>query len=958
MEWIDNPAPEKQALWLYGPAGAGKSAIGHSIAMMLQERSTDRRYGSSFFFAKGAPGRGDGNKLFSTIAHELAINFPDYRTILDTVMQENPTLPTKLINIQLQNLIIRPLTKVRNWPAHHPVVIIDGLDECSGEKRMQVAILSTIANAIIQHCIPLRFLIISRPEYWIADVFETGCFSSIVKRVSLRDDLEADAGIKTYLRSEFNRIYEENIEIMHSVHRPWPEDHLIDRFVRSASGQFVYASTVVKFIGDSLHCDPLEQLRILIRPGPHDALAFSELDQLYASILSSYPRWDALKRVLGAILCTPYSNSESVMEFIFNVSPPELRQILRSMRSLICTTESKCSPLLQRLIPTFGTPRYDTPWLSFHHLSFEEFIKDSSRSGKFLVNEWSTSIHAFCVIIRHLIELLHGNPDIDRIINRIGPSQYHLGFSFPTVSTILYSLVELPSSDMDIIIQELKYLHEALEGVLSEADRKIPRSKHTLWLLSTFQRCILRDQSWRESTPAQGLKPLLDLLQSLQRPVMLALTISAQQVLEATSLDGPILGYLVRQSWRRDTSSFDILDIGAEMHITNDAIVSELQDMHGIVNIFCYKDRGHVEIILDVFEKEIDKVSRTYLPPALVAEWETPGLVRVIELLNQLFNGTEATLDSPLNEVVRFLHNPARSDIRSREYLQNSHRMTILHILIHPQLPKLPQYLPQFANASLGWLHRQLTGTNRHVLEEHDSMLIVKFEAAAKTTFSALISLYIEHSSYFLTAKDSGRQYNHHIMGISPTLNGKYILSENIRAGGGTSELWLTWIRLFHSVLEINQLLGTRHPVLPIVALDWYPHLATFLLNVLVSKHYGSLDQGGRVYWMDFRDKHFLSLLQCMPYAIPTQENLTKIRLLHYIWHKLDRKYRWRPPSGFCDLTMQFLGKYNHKYFCGMEYDRLKSWLVKLKATESHKILDVPLDYPFHYEEYTTDEEG
>ncbi|KAH9479013.1 hypothetical protein JR316_0007587 [Psilocybe cubensis] len=849
MEWIDNPAPEKQALWLYGPAGSGKSAIGHSIAMMLQERSADCRYGSSFFFAKGAPGRGDGNKLFSTIAHELAINFPDYRAILDT-------------------------------PAHHPVVIIDGLDECSGEKRMQVAILSTIANAIIQHRIPLRFLIISRPEYWIADVFETGCFSSIVKRVSLRDDLEADAGIKTYLRSEFNRIYEENIEIMHSVPRPWPEDHLIDRFVRSASGQFVYASTVVKFIGDSLHCDPLEQLRILIRPGPHDALAFSELDQLYASILSSYPRWDTLRRVLGAILCTPYSNSESVMELVFNVTPSELRQILRSMRSLICTTESKCPPLLQRLIPTFGTPRYDTPWLSFHHLSFEEFIKDSSRSGKFLVNEWSTLIHAFCVIIRHLIELLHVNPDIDGIINR---------------------LVELPSSDMDIIIQELKYLHEALEGVLSEADRKIPRSKHTLWLLSTFQRCILRDQSWRESTPAQGLKPLLDLLQSLQRPVMLALTISAQQVLEATSLDGPILGYLVRQSWRRDTSSFDILDIGAEMHITNDAIVSELQDMHGIVNIFCYKDRGHVEIILDVFEKEIDKVSRTYLPPALVAEWETPGLVRVIELLNQLFNGTEATLDSPLNKV---------------------------------------------------------TGTNRHVLEEHDSMLIVKFEAAAKTTFSALISLYIEHSSYFLTAKDSGRQYNHHIMGISPTLDGKYILSENIRTGGGTSELWLTWIRLFHSVLEINQLLGTRHPFLPIVASDWYPHLATFLLNVLVSKHYGSLDQGGRVYWMDFRDKHFLSLLQCMPYAIPTQENLTKIRLLHYIWHKLDRKYRWRPPSGFCDLAMQFLGKYNHKYFCGMEYDRLKSWLVKLKATESHKILDVPLDYPFHYEEYTTDEEG
>uniref|UniRef100_A0A8H7XLG5 NACHT domain-containing protein n=1 Tax=Psilocybe cubensis TaxID=181762 RepID=A0A8H7XLG5_PSICU len=967
MEWIDDPTPEKQALWLYGAAGAGKSAIGQSIATMLKECSANRRYGSSFFFAKGVPGRGDGNKLFSTIAYELAINFPEYRAVLDTIMQENPTLPTKSINIQLQNLIIRPLAKVRNWPAHHPVVIIDGLDECSGEKRMQVGILSTIANSIIQHHIPLRFLIISRPEYWIADAFETGRFSSIVKRLSLQDDLEANAGIRTYLRDEFNRIYDENIEVMHSIPRTWPEDHIIDGFVHLASGQYVYASTVIKFIGDSLHCDPFEQLRILCSLDPHDAQAFSELDQLYAAILLSYPHWDRLKLVLSVIAYYGYTNSESLMELVLGVPPSELRQILRSMRSLIYMTEPKCSPLLQSLIPTFGIPRYETPWLSFHHLSFNEFLADPCRSGKFMVDKFSMLVHVFCVDIRHLRELLQGNSDIDEIIDRIGASQYHLGLPQRAVRAVLRHITKLTSSEMSIIINELTSLYSTLDGILFNTDKFIPRSKHILWILSRFKDSLLRDLCWRKERIRNKLTSLLDLLQSLQRLVNMAFSISAQEVLKTIPMDGPIFGYFVRRSWNQGTKlSFNIAsfrDIGEKMNITHDVIISELQSIHDIVNI-CQVNGGLVETIIDLFTEEIDKIPKACLRPSLLAEWETPGLIDVVEQLNQLLNTTEDVPDLLLRAVANFLHCPAQSDIHSQEYFQVPHKMIILNILMHPQLPKSPEHLARYAAGSLDWFRRQLTGPNRRVLEEHDGTLILRLERAARATFLALLSLYIKHSSFFVVSAMLSDNYpteyqdQHHIMDVSPMIDGTYLVSRYVDTEGANTESWLTSRVLNECLEEVEKSLGSQHPQWPIQPSDWYPHLAAFLLNVFAESFYVSTEEKLYVFSVLISNSFSPILLQCMPYAIPTQENLKKIRLMRHLWHKVHRRYRWRPAAGFSDLTMEFLAKYDRKTFCGMEYDNLISWLVELRATESRRILGVNISDDINYNMYTTDEEG
>ena len=69
------------------------------------------------------------------------------------------------------------------------------------------------------------------------------------------------------------------------------------------SGQFIYAATLLKFVGASSNFNNLdEQLKIISSPGPLQGSPFSDLNQLYTRILSRYPRRDNLLSVLGALL--------------------------------------------------------------------------------------------------------------------------------------------------------------------------------------------------------------------------------------------------------------------------------------------------------------------------------------------------------------------------------------------------------------------------------------------------------------------------------------------------------------------------------------------------------------------------------------------------------------------------------------------------------------------------------
>jgi hypothetical protein len=374
IDWIRSESSASYFFWLYGPAGAGKTAILQAIAEFLCSRSgSGQNFGGSFFFSRGKQGRDQGQYLFSTIAYQLALKVPGLRQHINRIMELDPTLHTKSMDVQLQTLIVDAFQKLSPPPPHSYLVIIDGLDECH-DKATQQSILQLLCEAIKVHKLPLRFLIGCRPESHIHVCFDQESLYTITHRVVLDDTFNPRRDIRVFLQDGFAKIYAGNSIFSH-VEQPWPSQGIVDLLVQRSSGQFIYAATVLKFVGADF-CNPTKQLALVLKPDP---TAFSDLDQLYTQILSVYPSTVNIVQVLGTIIAFNGNDLPEVIEDILGMEEGELKLVLHGLSSLMKDENDKNGERLNEGVISYVIPH-------FVHASFSDYLFDSSRSGAFHVN--------------------------------------------------------------------------------------------------------------------------------------------------------------------------------------------------------------------------------------------------------------------------------------------------------------------------------------------------------------------------------------------------------------------------------------------------------------------------------------------------------------------------------------------------------------------------------------------
>ncbi|KAJ7926344.1 hypothetical protein B0H13DRAFT_1599633, partial [Mycena leptocephala] len=145
--WSSQTDPGSTVLWLYGPAGAGKSGIAQSFCQNLEAGD---RLGAScvfFFFKRGHPSRGSAANFFSTIAYQLTLakNLSNLHHIICHRVEDDPSILDRSLSIQLQKLIVEPCQQT--IPRHPAVIVIDGLDECD-DQNIQQESLHSIGEAI------------------------------------------------------------------------------------------------------------------------------------------------------------------------------------------------------------------------------------------------------------------------------------------------------------------------------------------------------------------------------------------------------------------------------------------------------------------------------------------------------------------------------------------------------------------------------------------------------------------------------------------------------------------------------------------------------------------------------------------------------------------------------------------------------------------------------------------
>ncbi|KAF7372962.1 NACHT domain-containing protein [Mycena sanguinolenta] len=355
-EWALDSNPRTTVLWFYGPAGAGKSAVMQTLAGELQ---VVQRLGGCFFFKRGHATRGNSKTLFATIAYQLALNVEDLRIPISGVVEKNPSIMTRSMATQMQQLISEPCFSHKY---RDPVtIIIDGLDECEG-RDVQQEILRVIRIAASQPRIPFRFIVASRPEPHIHEMIKSPLSSD--SHCSFNVEQCAD-DVRKYLRDEFARIHHEH-RTMTRIPLPWPSLEILEHLVQKSSGYFIYASTIIKFIDDKNY-RPTQRLTLVLHENSTGSgSAFDALDQLYMTVLCSSPRQSELIPILCAIVHLDVGARE--IDLRFGLADGEAQLLLQGLHSVL------------------NVPDHDYGTISSHHASFLDFLNNACRSQMFSVD--------------------------------------------------------------------------------------------------------------------------------------------------------------------------------------------------------------------------------------------------------------------------------------------------------------------------------------------------------------------------------------------------------------------------------------------------------------------------------------------------------------------------------------------------------------------------------------------
>ena len=357
-DWLKDEQ-DKQVFWLNGLAGTGKSTIAQTFAEMS---FADGKLGASFFCSRDFNDRSNLQSIFPTLAFQLAHKHPHFRQKLLPVLAANPDVTQESLTSQLEKLLIGPF-QAAETPT---LIVIDALDECC-DKEPASALLSVLSRYVDR--IPLvKFFITGRPEPRIRSGFRLELLrphTDVLRLHDVEPNL-VDSDIKLFLEARLLDIVKTHSNC--SLTDDWPSPQDIDVLCKKAAGFFIYASTVVKFVG-SEHHSPSERLSLIVSlPQDTSHEGKSGIDILYTQILGQafhnidQDLYTQFKSVVAAVLLILHPLSiDALSELLGGCGTSKVYRALRPLHSLLLVPDS-----MKGAVQIF-------------HKSFPDFLVDPTR---------------------------------------------------------------------------------------------------------------------------------------------------------------------------------------------------------------------------------------------------------------------------------------------------------------------------------------------------------------------------------------------------------------------------------------------------------------------------------------------------------------------------------------------------------------------------------------------------
>ncbi|KAK7015871.1 hypothetical protein VNI00_019027 [Paramarasmius palmivorus] len=366
VEWCFNG--EQSILWISGIAGCGKSSLIGTLHNSLSTLGFRSRLAAFIRFD-----RNDYNKageFVKTLAFLLATFDERFgKPVAEVVERSRQLAQNTDLSMQVQKLLINPLRGLSEEIAKEGriVVLVDGIDECSrgdqAETNFREQLLELFASDRFGLLPFLRFVLASRPE---EDIIRSLQHRGHIHHFPLdHTSFETTNDIHYFLTKSFQRTPFDCLDETR-------KSSAIALLAERASGLFVWAATVIKFIGESV----LQRLEIFTRAEPPKN-ALHALTILYKTSLESLVREgdDDIRQnicmALGLTIVAPGMDNDVACN---------LRGILQmANRSSILNTFGK----LQSLVPeTRGG-------FELLHKSFDDFLTSDQ------AHQWFIDVETF-----------------------------------------------------------------------------------------------------------------------------------------------------------------------------------------------------------------------------------------------------------------------------------------------------------------------------------------------------------------------------------------------------------------------------------------------------------------------------------------------------------------------------------------------------------------------------------
>ncbi|TCD62238.1 hypothetical protein EIP91_007197 [Steccherinum ochraceum] len=349
--------------WLNGMAGTGKSTIADSLARYARSEGI---YGAGFFCSRDFDNARDLNRIFPSLAYQLAFRVPQYRDQLLNVLRTRGYVPGDLKQ-QLVELILEPLKRIAATISRPIVIIIDALDECHNDhSRPLPLILFLLRHSSDCRSARVKFFISSRPANEISQAFAIHAHD----RLNLHDVplpiVSRDIG--TFVTRRLQQI-----TLDHPSFTFTQND--VRTIVERSGGLFVFASTVCRLIDGSTYDSPQDQLVKFTSPSDSGVPGLKVLDMLYRQVfINAFTGQDSdnqaakqsLRDVMASVVLV--SRPLRLSDLVMLLGPPytssQLRRLLAHMHSVMHVPDNDNDPSPIRMF----------------HASFADHITDIKRA--------------------------------------------------------------------------------------------------------------------------------------------------------------------------------------------------------------------------------------------------------------------------------------------------------------------------------------------------------------------------------------------------------------------------------------------------------------------------------------------------------------------------------------------------------------------------------------------------